>query len=86
LGENVETFDHSLHSLYSYHFEFAAYFIFHPLLMNCLFPGVKELVCFNYDSDQLLDDLFLNLLNAICIFVRLKAFFQHCINFSSRFI
>ena len=41
LGENVETFDHSLHSLYSYHFGFAAYFIFHPLLMNCLFLVVK---------------------------------------------
>ena len=84
--ENVETFDHSLHSLYSYHFRFAAYFIFHPLLMNCLFPGVKEWVCSSYGSDQLLDDLFLDLSNATCIFVRSKAFFLLNINFSSRFI
>lgn len=85
-GENVETSDHSMHSLYSYHSESAACFTFLPLLMYCLFRGVKEWVCSSYGLDQQPNDLALNLSSAIYIFVQLTAFFLHCINYCFRSI
>ena len=85
-GENVETSDHSMHSLCSYNFESAAYFTFLPLLMYCLFQGVTEWVYSSYGLDQQPNDLALNLSSAIYIFVRLTAFFLHCINYCFRSI
>ncbi|MFN7881282.1 MAG: hypothetical protein ACK5NI_02330, partial [bacterium] len=51
-------------------------------MKNYLSLEVKEWACFNFYSSQQLDDLFLDLSNEIYTFVRLMAFFLHCISFS----